>query len=176
LLDAIAARPQPTAVFIAADHGENFNLATPHHGYTLDEPVIRIPLLARVPGWAAGRVAQLASSIDLVPTILTLLGSPVPAYLDGIDLGTTLQRPRARVLFSDTWRYDPPAQLVGDYVAAYDGLRKFSVDLQGGGLYFALQNDPNVNVGQLVNSGASDPLSAMVYTYIEESGAMRLLD
>jgi arylsulfatase A-like enzyme len=176
LLDAIAARKQPTAVFIAADHGEGLNLITRYHGDTLDEAVIRIPLLARVPGWAPGRYAQLASGLDLVPTILSLVGSPVPAYLDGIDLGSTLREPRPRVLFSDTWRYNPDSQAVGDFAAAFDGTRKFILDRRTGNLYYASQNDLSALFGRLIGTTPSDALSAMLIGYIEESGAMRLRD
>ncbi|HEY2733893.1 MAG TPA: sulfatase-like hydrolase/transferase, partial [Polyangiales bacterium] len=85
LLDALAARKQPVAVFVSADHGEGLNAFTRTHGLTLDEQVIRIPLLARVPGWPVERVKQLVSSLDLVPTILALTHTPAPTFLDGID-------------------------------------------------------------------------------------------
>jgi arylsulfatase A-like enzyme len=176
VLDAIAARKQPTAVFIAADHGEGLNNITRYHGDTLDEAVIRIPLLARVPGWPAGRYPQLASGLDLVPTILSLVGSPVPAYLDGIDLGTTLSEPRPRVLFSDTWRYDPGSQVVGDFAAAFDGSRRFILDRRTGNLYYASQTDLSALFGRLIGTTPSDALSAMLLGYIEESGEMRLRD
>jgi hypothetical protein len=174
LLDAIAARSQPTAIFITADHGENFNAATAHHGYTLDEPVIRIPLLAQVPGWKSRAVTQLASAVDLVPTILALVGSPIPPYLDGIDLGPTLDAPRERALLSDTWRYEMSDQLLGDFAAAYDGTRKFTLDAQSGAMFFAEQDDPNVIVGKLVSPATKDALSDIVSAYVEESGPIRL--
>ncbi|HEY0934440.1 MAG TPA: sulfatase-like hydrolase/transferase, partial [Trebonia sp.] len=48
---------------------------------------INVPLIVSGPGVPAGRTApQLASNIDLNPTLLTLAGLPVPATVDGHSL------------------------------------------------------------------------------------------
>ncbi|MET0385745.1 MAG: sulfatase-like hydrolase/transferase [Polyangiales bacterium] len=174
LLDVIAQRKHPVAVLISADHSEGLNAVTRYHGDSLDEPVIRIPLIVRVPGWPAKRVSQVASSIDLVPTILGLLKSPIPRYLDGIDLATTLdQHVKPRVLFSDTWRYDPASRVIGDYSAAYDGTLKYVLDRRSGGLYAASQTEPRVTE-HLIGMAPTDGLSSAVYAYVEESGILQL--
>lgn len=142
LLDAIDALRTPVAVFIAADHGEGLTPLGRYHGQTIDEAVLRIPLIARVPGWAAGRVTQLTGSIDLVPTILALTKTPLPSYLDGVDLATLVsaQRTRPRILFSDTWRFDANEKLELDYAAAYDGNREFILDQVSGSLLYRRPN------------------------------------
>jgi arylsulfatase A-like enzyme len=175
LLNALAARKQPVAVFISADHGEGLNAITRTHGLTLDEPVIRIPLLARVPGWPARRVAQLASSIDLVPTILAITHTPAPAYLDGVDLAQLDAAPSTRVLFSDTWHLTPDEKLDIDYAAAYDGTRKVVLDHVSGSLYSVSQTDRFANP-RLIGALPTDGLSGAVFAYIEETGALRLRD
>lgn len=172
-LDAIASRKHPVAVLISADHSEGLNAVTRYHGDSLDEPVIRVPLLARVPGWPTGRNTQVASSVDLVPTILSLVGSPLPPHLDGMDLGKTLNNPQPRVLFSDTWRYDPYGRVLGDFSAAYDGSRKFVLDRRTGGLYSASQTDTRVTE-RLIGMAPIDSLSSAVYAYLEESGELDL--
>ena len=64
------------------------------------EEAIRIPLLIRGPGVAAGReIAEPVANADLAPTILDLAGATIPAELarpiDGVSLAPTLGR-RAR--------------------------------------------------------------------------------
>jgi arylsulfatase A-like enzyme len=174
VLDAIAQRKHPVAVFVTADHSEGLSRYTRYHGDSLDEPIIRIPLLAKVPGWPAGRVDQAVSSIDLVPTILALLKTPLPKYLDGIDLATVLGKPpERRVLFSDTWRYDPGSHVVGDFSAAYDGARKFVLDRHAGLLYAASQSDPRLTE-RLVGMAPVDSLSGSVFAYSAELGTLQL--
>jgi arylsulfatase A-like enzyme len=173
VLDQIAERKHPVAVFISADHSEGLNSVTRYHGDSLDEPVIKIPLIARVPGWPVGRSTQVASSIDLVPTILALVKAPLPNHLDGIDLATRLDHPEPRVLFSDTWRYDPYGHAIGDFSAAFDGTRKFVLDRRTGGLYSASQSDPRITE-HLIGMAPIDALSSAVFGYLEESGELRI--
>lgn len=44
------------------------------HGRTLHREVVRVPMAIRAPGFAPRRVAQPVSSLDLMPTLLELLG------------------------------------------------------------------------------------------------------
>jgi arylsulfatase A-like enzyme len=175
LLDALAARKHPVAVFVSADHGEGLTAFSRTHGLTLDEQVIRIPLLARVPGWPVERVKQLVSSLDLVPTILALTHTPAPTFLDGIDLQALERAPRDRVLFSDTWRFNPHEKLDVDLAAAYDGTRKVILDHVTGNLYSVSQTELQAPP-RLLGSLPTDALSGAVFAYIEETGELRLRD
>jgi arylsulfatase A-like enzyme len=78
-------------------------------GETLAADVMRVPLLLLAPGLAPRRVAGPVSLVDVVPTILTLLGVPPPpdlGELDGRNLvpamrtGTTTP---GRVLALESW-------------------------------------------------------------------------
>jgi arylsulfatase A-like enzyme len=62
------------------------------HGFELWEELVRVPLVIYVPGVSPGHVATRRSAIDLVPTILDLMGVPAPAGTEGHDFldGTTL--------------------------------------------------------------------------------------
>ena len=79
-----------TVVVVMADHGEEFmehgNLA---HGDHLYEETVRIPLIIVGPGIPAGRRAEVAQGVDLLPTIAAILGAPLPAGLPGRDLLAT---------------------------------------------------------------------------------------
>ena len=81
LLDRIAASPvaDRTAIVVTSDHGEAFaehNMSW--HGVEIWEPIVRVPLLVYVPGVTPRRVSGRRSLIDLVPTLLDVLGQPAP--------------------------------------------------------------------------------------------------
>jgi arylsulfatase A-like enzyme len=95
VLDAIAAAPwgKKTAVIVTSDHGEAFGEHKMwRHGAELWEELIRVPLIVQVPGVAPGHVTPRRSAVDLVPTILELLGVPGPSGKDPNDFlsGTSL--------------------------------------------------------------------------------------
>jgi arylsulfatase A-like enzyme len=174
ILDALSRRARPPAVFITGDHGEAMSAGGRQHGQTLEESVIRIPLFARVPGWPAIRVKQPVTLVDLVPTILSLSKSPLPAYLDGIDLAEIVGRSKTlpRVLLTDTWRYSPTGQIELDLVAAYNGTSKVIYDNLSGNLYY-YDDKSQPAASRLIGKSARRPtdlLSSAVYGYLEETG------
>src|SRR5207244_10762113 len=78
-----------TLVVFVADHGEEFHEHGGFdHGRTLYQELVRVPLLVRLPSGAGGgrRVRGLARQIDVLPTVLAVLGLPVPADLPGSTL------------------------------------------------------------------------------------------
>jgi len=75
-----------TIVILTSDHGENLG----EHGlmghiFSLYQPVVRVPLLIRYPeAFANGsRVSAPVSLVDVMPTLLDLLGAPAPEGLQG---------------------------------------------------------------------------------------------
>jgi arylsulfatase A-like enzyme len=81
LFDFIASQPwgARTAIVITADHGEAFDEHGMNwHGVDLWEPLVRVPLVVYVPGVKPHRVKARRSLIDLVPTVLDLMGIPQP--------------------------------------------------------------------------------------------------
>jgi arylsulfatase A-like enzyme len=79
-----------TLIVVIADHGESL---TEHgfffaHGWRLFEPSMHVPLVFRYPaGLPRGhRVDGIAQSIDVMPTLLELLGIDAPAEVDGVSL------------------------------------------------------------------------------------------
>ncbi len=127
LLAAIEKRARPTAVFITADHGEEVFIDGRHHGWSLSEDVLRIPLIARVPGWPDGHTDVPVSLVDLMPTILKLTATPMPKRLDGKPIDDLLADPKraaSRFLYADTWQYDRGGDLYKSEVAALNAYTK----------------------------------------------------
>lgn len=87
-----SANPGHTLTVVTADHGEALGEhGEHHHGYLVQEATLRIPLLMYAPGAirAGVHVDARVSQIDLTPTILSLLGVPLPEGLDGVDLSAS---------------------------------------------------------------------------------------
>lgn len=84
-----------TLVIVTADHGEAFGEhGEQTHGFFCYGATTHVPLILSQPiyGPAGARFAHRVQSIDLLPSILTLLGMPVPAGLDGHVLADTTPR------------------------------------------------------------------------------------
>jgi N-sulfoglucosamine sulfohydrolase len=92
-----------TIVFVWSDHGEGL----PRAKRWLYDAGIRVPLLVRWPGHVpAGTVSDgLVSLLDLAPTVLSVLGLPVPPHLQGQPLLGPAAKPRTYV-FSARDRLD----------------------------------------------------------------------
>ena len=92
-----ASRPNAT-VIVSADHGEEFgDHGGHHHGTTLFDEQARVPLLWSSPGQVApGSTLAPVDLIDLPTTLLSALGIPKDARMQGDDLGAVLADPSAR--------------------------------------------------------------------------------
>jgi arylsulfatase A-like enzyme len=87
LLDQVGNR---TVVAFTSDHGETLAERDYYfsHGAMLTDEALRIPLILRSgdPGLKRKRVGGTAQLLDLMPTLLSLLGQPVPGRLPGRNL------------------------------------------------------------------------------------------
>ena len=76
-------------IVLVADHGEEFlDHGGWEHGLTLFDEQLHVPLIVKLPGGrgAGRRIGASVSQVDVVPTILDLLGIPPPPALDGASL------------------------------------------------------------------------------------------
>lgn len=94
LWGAVQKLDRPTVIVITSDHGEAFfekNFLG--HGTFVHEPIVRVPLIFWGPGIIpqGGHRVTLAQSIDLFPTLSTIVGLPVPDGLMGEDLTPVLR-------------------------------------------------------------------------------------
>jgi len=75
-----------TIVVLVADHGESlYDHEELLHGDAYWDTVVNVPLVVRVPGLegSAEIYEQLVSHVDLMPTLLDLVGAVSPADIDG---------------------------------------------------------------------------------------------
>jgi arylsulfatase A-like enzyme len=101
LLDGLraAGRLEKTMVIFTADHGEELYA---HNGYlyhacSVYQTGLHVPLGISAPGLlpAGARVARTVELIDVLPTVLSLLGVPAPPEQHGRSLVPYLERPEA---------------------------------------------------------------------------------
>src|SRR5208282_772131 len=80
-------------VIVSADHGESFE----HNWFLHDGPylyngLIHIPLLIHLPGQKQGaHIDYPAQQVDLLPTLLDLIGAKAPSWTDGVSLKPLLE-------------------------------------------------------------------------------------
>ncbi len=95
-----------TVVVVTGDHGESLaSTASRTHGYFVYDSTTHVPLVVRTPWGLRGRSRTQVAQVDLMPTVLDLVGL---APQDGIDGRSLLRgdsrprgRPRARGLLGD---------------------------------------------------------------------------
>jgi arylsulfatase A-like enzyme len=95
LLDGIAERglTERTLIVLLGDHGEEFYEHEGFgHGHTLYDEVLRVPLIFSLPGTLveAHRYKPQVRLLDVLPTILDVLGFENPSHLEGTSLKSVL--------------------------------------------------------------------------------------
>jgi choline-sulfatase len=95
LLDALdPGRRAETLIVVTGDHGESLGEhGESEHGILLYDATLHVPLVIagpRVPGGVT--VASQVRHVDVVPTVLDLLGVAVPTGLDGVTLRPAMTR------------------------------------------------------------------------------------
>ena len=107
LLDALSVqdRLDDTLVVVLADHGEMLGEHEEQaHGFFVYDAAVRIPLIVAGPGVPQRTIADQVRIVDVMPTVLDLLGVPAPKEIQGVSL-----RPLARgermglVARSESW-------------------------------------------------------------------------
>jgi arylsulfatase A-like enzyme len=101
VLDALerSAVRDRTLVLLASDHGESLGEHDYYfdHGENLFDPSLRVPLILAGPGIKPGRSSELASTLDIVPTLLDAVKVSYPPDLAGTSLlGALRGEPLAR--------------------------------------------------------------------------------
>ncbi len=82
-------RYDDTLLVIVSDHGEElYDHGAWDHGYRVYDHQIHVPLVVRYPRsqFAGTRVAGVSRVVDLMPTVLSAAGAPLPPLLQGTDL------------------------------------------------------------------------------------------
>jgi arylsulfatase A-like enzyme len=91
IVDLVRAKRPGAVVILTADHGEEFGEhGGRYHGTTVYEEQVRVPLVVVGPGVAPGENDTVVQTVDLLPTVLSAIGTPRPARVRGRDLGPLL--------------------------------------------------------------------------------------
>ena len=167
---------QNTAVILFSDHGEAFGEHRFYfHGQALYNEVLHVPLILRIPGGPKRVVAEKVPLLDIAPTILELMGQPVPGQFQGRSL-----LPLAHA--DPSAGTPPPVREIGAELAPYPAWPKGQQTLIGQRYkavlrvtenrfeVYDLKNDP----GEKKNLAASDPelakkMRARLATFVEEN-------
>jgi len=91
---------EKATIILVGDHGEGLgDHGEQEHGVFLYDEAIRIPLIVKMPRSAGRgrRIAQPVQHIDLVPTMVDLVGAPRPGNLRGRSLKPILADQRDKV-------------------------------------------------------------------------------
>jgi len=159
ILDALAENglADDTIVLFTSDHGDLLGERGLWYKMAPFEGSIRVPLIVHAPGrFAAGRVREPVSLLDLASTLAELAGGSADETLDGVSLAGTLGGDAAPVR-------DVPLE----YLA--EGVRAPQVTLVRGGLKLIrslgepdLVYDVDADPQELTNLGAAPELSHAV--------------
>ncbi len=96
-----------SVIIITSDHGEEFfEHGGVLHSQTQYEELVHIPMIIRGPGIPQSKtIKQIASLVDIMPTILSLAGIDIPNSLSGINLCPLWQQAQSslpqRYLFAE---------------------------------------------------------------------------
>jgi arylsulfatase A-like enzyme/Tfp pilus assembly protein PilF len=96
-----------TLVVLTADHGESLGEhGEATHAYFVYDSTMHVPLIVRTPWGERGRSRAQVSSVDVLPTILDLLGRPPLEAIDGRSLARSVLDPSVdpgHVAYSETY-------------------------------------------------------------------------
>jgi arylsulfatase A-like enzyme len=92
-----------TVTLFTVDHGDHLGQHRMYQKMEMYEQAVRLPLMVRAPGGATCTFNTPVSHLDVLPTLLDLLGRPEPGDLDGISLAESVRegvKPADRTVFS----------------------------------------------------------------------------
>lgn len=132
-----------TAIVFTSDHGEMLGERGMWFKKHFFEKSMRVPLILSAPGIAPGRVKDLVSLVDLLPTFAGLAGrAPEVETLDGIDLATVLgsgSGAPGRAVYAEYLAETTPAPIF----MIRRGRFKFITSSSDGEMLFDLEADPH---------------------------------
>ena len=118
-----------TLVVMTSDHGEEFGEHGGYkHGHTLHRELLDVPLVIRAPGFAARRVDARVGLIDVMPTVLDLLGLPPGDEAEGRSLVAAMRGRPDPHLESRTMLFELRLFLAGHAFGVIEGDLKLIFD------------------------------------------------
>jgi arylsulfatase A-like enzyme len=134
-------------IIVTSDHGEALGEhGLLGHGVSVYQNQVYVPLLIKFPGQREpATVDELASTVDLLPTVLDVLALPVPDFVEGTSLAPGASR-RSRTVLTESYpgailrRAHPRFRRVARAVFAGD--LKLIATTSGGRELYDLSRDP----------------------------------
>ncbi len=161
-----------TMIIVTSDHGE----ALGDHGLirhgedAVYQSDVHVPLIIKYPGQHQGQTANmLVSHVDFMPTILDVLGYPIPRTAQGRSLRT--EPPANWFVYSESYpemrKTDPgPARFKGIRRAIFSGDTKLITWTNGPPEAYDLASDPNESVNLYSSARAFyNPLAAQMASW-----------
>lgn len=97
-----------TIVIFLSDHGCHFRTRNAEYKRSPHESSIHIPLIIQGPGFNNSlKISEMVSLVDITPTLLSVLGLPVPASMQGTNFLPLVSDPAARA----AWRNEVFVQI-----------------------------------------------------------------
>jgi hypothetical protein len=129
VLDKLAAEglAEDTIVVFTSDHGYHLGWRGQWCKHSIDEQVMRVPLIVRHPRGAKGSAADgIVELIDLFPTFCDMAGLPAPATLDGKSFRPLVEDPSApgKPAAFCSWNGRTVRTLRWRYIERLDGSRE----------------------------------------------------
>ena len=97
-----------TLIIFTSDHGEEFGERgrVGWHSWTLYDELLRVPLVVKMPGskFAGSVVAEVARGIDVLPTMLDVLGVETNTFMQGASLMDRLLNRRSDAVYAVSQR------------------------------------------------------------------------
>ena len=131
-------------IIVTSDHGEAFGEHNKmYHSITLYEEVLRVPLIVKYPySSRRGVVEKKVSLVDIFPTVLTLLGYPLPAGIDGEPIDDSDHPIIAEVYTDLNVAMSTSRRYLRDLKAVYQGKDKYIWASNGLNELYDLEKDP----------------------------------
>jgi arylsulfatase A-like enzyme/Flp pilus assembly protein TadD len=164
-----------TLIVITGDHGEMLGEhGELNHGFFIYEGALRVPLVVRAPpAQATARQVDLpVSLIDIVPTVLSMVGAEVPKEVQGMDLSPWIAGRgaggEARPLYAETvtpTRYYGATSLLGVIADGWKYIETTRPEL------YDLRSDPAEAVNRLEREPAkADALGRTLVAILASAG------
>lgn len=155
-----------TIVILWGDHGWKLGehgMWCKHTNFELDT---RVPLIMKVPGYAAGKTSSFTELMDIYPTLAELCGIGLKAPVDGQSLVPVLNQPSAihRTEAFSLYPYSrqDPKRLVIGYAVVNDRYRYIRwVNVSGGKFEEAELYDHQTDPGENVNLAGQEKYLAV---------------
>jgi len=96
---------EDSLIIITSDHGEAFgDRELMFHGVSVYQDQVHIPLIIKYPRSHERQVIEApVSVVDVLPTVMEVVGRPVPPEVQGVSLLSPASRSASRILISETF-------------------------------------------------------------------------